>query len=184
MKKAEFITLVCGLAFIVLVVGYLKFSSRLAKAENEARRANELIAELQQSGSDGSSAVLDSTIPPVAAVPDQEPSLPIMEPTTHSEVPQAPQLKLVATSPWTDKAYLEGLEAQKRKDFEAALRLFQDVASRFPPSEDLVEKVGSSYIDLERLDDAIRHYKDGLRLFPDSAAQLFICKSFQDGFGG
>lgn len=46
MKKAELITLVCSLVVIGLVVGYLKFSSRLARAEDEARKANELIAEL------------------------------------------------------------------------------------------------------------------------------------------
>jgi tetratricopeptide (TPR) repeat protein len=169
MKKAELITLLCSLVFIGLVVGYLKFSSRLAKAENEARKANELIAELTNSASDTRESTLPATTD-TRLDPVLEHAPPFVGATEREGPVQAevPLLKVMNLSPLTDKSYIDGLEAQKTKDFDSALRLFQDVASRFPPSEDLIEKVGTSYLDLERFSDAITHYKNGLQSFPDS----------------
>lgn len=75
MKKTELITLVCSLVFIGLVVGYLKFSSRIASAENEARKANELIAELTNAASDTSSTPPATTNSRLDSIPEHGPSL-------------------------------------------------------------------------------------------------------------
>jgi hypothetical protein len=48
MKKAEVITLLCGLFGVAGIVLYLSFSSRLARAENESRKARDLVATMQQ----------------------------------------------------------------------------------------------------------------------------------------
>ena len=168
MKKAELITLLCSLVSIGLVVGYLKFSSRLEKAENEARKANELIAELKNSASGTSSTRPATTDTKLNPAPEHTPPLNSTQDIRLPEQSATPLLNTINLSPLTDKSYTDGLEAQKNKDFNTALRLFQDVTSRFPPSEDLIEKVGTSYLDLERFSDAIAHYKNGLESFPDS----------------
>lgn len=170
MKKAELITLLCGLVFVALLVSYLKFSSRLAKAEKEARQAKELITEMRKSIPHESAAQAEPTIPITDSNQTARDSL-VAEAAEveETEPPKAPLLTVVVSSPWTDRAYIEGLEAQKNKEFETALRLFQDVASRFPTSEDLIQKVGTSYLDLERYNDAIQYYKNGLKNYPESS---------------
>ena len=160
MKKAEVITLLCGLIGIAMAVGYLKFSSRLAKAEKAAREANELIATMQRSEANKVVAQPEPTSPP----PGRPPSV--------VETPVDPQLQpriIQMPSPALDDAYVEGVAAYTKKDYEKALQLFQDAADRFPTSEDIFQKIGTCYLDLERYANAVQIYKKGLIHHPESS---------------
>jgi len=77
----------------------------------------------------------------------------------------AGQGMVVASS---DTAYVQAVAAHKNKEYEKALTLFLDVAARFPSSPDLVEKIGTCYLDLERYGEAVQHYKKNLGIYPDS----------------
>lgn len=69
----------------------------------------------------------------------------------------------------SDAAYVRAVAAHKNKEYEKALTLFLDVAARLPSSPDLVEKIGTCYLDLERYGEAVQHYKKNLGIFPDSS---------------
>lgn len=70
MKKAEVITLLCGLFGVAGIVLYLSFSSRLARAENESRKARDLVATMQQNETNRAAAQTAPTWqPPATARP-------------------------------------------------------------------------------------------------------------------
>jgi tetratricopeptide (TPR) repeat protein len=169
MKKAEVIALSCSLLFLVLLFGYLKFSSRLAKAERDARQATEYVAELQRNGVQAPKTDAEHH----NAHPELQPQAvyPTVNETIDTELQKPPKVQMQAVlfaNPYSDKAYLDGLSAQKNKEHEKALKLFLDVADRLPSSEEIVLKVGSCLLDLERYVAAIEHYKRGLKSHPES----------------